>query len=352
MKEVQQLRKIAVMLEVSGTVTPLSETRLYKGGYGFVTLQCYVPITQNRSEDTSPLCTVFRATLDKFGNRKQFNTEIYNMLRVDVRRENSGELVEGVEFDGVKFMVFECPLPKAFTDIVGELELVFTYFEVNNENKVASRLSSGIYKTTVYDGVVSDGDIIALSKAEASRLNDLTYKLEVMEDSIAALLQLPDCSKANEVGEPSVIIDNDGKFKFGNLKGEKGYTGEITVGSVKTTHYNQPATVTNSGTNNKAVLDFEIPQGKPALIKVGKTETLPPESNASVVNVGTENEPILDFGIPVGKGFKIEKSYSSVAAMNEGYATDDVSLFGFVIIDTGNVEDEDNAKLYIKTNEG
>ena len=46
--------------------------------------------------------------------------------------------------------------------------------------------------------------------------------------------------------------------------------------------------------------------------------------------------------------FAISKVYSSVAAMNAGYATDGVPVGGLVVIDTGNVEDEDNAKLYVK----
>ena len=86
MKEIQQLRRIAVRLGVSGTAIPIAEARLYKGGYGFVVLQCYVPVTQNRSPTTSPLCTVFRSTVDKFGNRKQFNKDIYNMLYVRCRK--------------------------------------------------------------------------------------------------------------------------------------------------------------------------------------------------------------------------------------------------------------------------
>lgn len=114
MKEIQQLRKIAVKLGVSGTAIPVAETRLYKGGYGFVVLQVYVPYTQNRSTTTSPLCTVFRTTLDKFGNRKQFNKDIYNLLYAD-----------DAEIQNEKYMLFETPLPKAFTDTVGELELVF-----------------------------------------------------------------------------------------------------------------------------------------------------------------------------------------------------------------------------------
>lgn len=49
-----------------------------------------------------------------------------------------------------------------------------------------------------------------------------------------------------------------------------------------------------------------------------------------------------------GAPFSIAKTYVSVAAMNEGYATDGVAEGGFVLIDTGNVQDDDNAKLYVK----
>ena len=50
-----------------------------------------------------------------------------------------------------------------------------------------------------------------------------------------------------------------------------------------------------------------------------------------------------------GDGFSISKTYISVAAMNAGFYTDDVPLNGFVLINTGNVNDADNAKLYVKT---
>lgn len=49
-----------------------------------------------------------------------------------------------------------------------------------------------------------------------------------------------------------------------------------------------------------------------------------------------------------GDPFAIAKTYQSVAAMNAGFATDNVKEGQFVIIDTGNVNDEDNAKLYVK----
>ena len=341
MKEIQQLRRIAVKLGVSGTAIPIAETRLYKGGYGFVVLQCYVPNTQNRSPTTSPLCTVFHTTVDKFGNRKQFNKDIYNMLYVD-----------DAEIENAKYMVFETPLPKAFTDTVGELEMVFTYSEVNAEKKAVTRLASGIYHTDVGDSDVSDGETVDPVGGELARLNDMSVRFEQLEDSVDALLQPPDNSDANKVGTPSVELTEDGRLKFNELKGQKGDTGEIAVGEVTTVDYDQPAAVKNSGTPSDAVLDFEIPQGKPAFIKIGRVFRLPPESKPRVENVGTENDPIFEFYLPEGVGFRISKSYEGIEAMNAGFATDDVPLYGFVVIDTGNVEDTDNAKLYIKNPDG
>ena len=49
-----------------------------------------------------------------------------------------------------------------------------------------------------------------------------------------------------------------------------------------------------------------------------------------------------------GDAFSIAKIYASVTEMNEGFATDEVPQGGFVLINTGNVEDADNAKLYVK----
>lgn len=51
---------------------------------------------------------------------------------------------------------------------------------------------------------------------------------------------------------------------------------------------------------------------------------------------------------PKGDSFSISKTYVSIAAMNAGFASDGVPNGGFVMIDTGNVNDADNAKLYVK----
>lgn len=103
--------------------------------------------------------------------------------------------------------------------------------------------------------------------------------------------------------------------------------------------------------------------GIPATISIGNVTTGNSGTNASVINTGTENAAILNFVIPTGlkgdkgergeKGdpFTIAKTYPSVDEMNNGFSIDDVPNGGFVMIDTGDVEDEDNAKLYVKGND-
>ena len=49
-----------------------------------------------------------------------------------------------------------------------------------------------------------------------------------------------------------------------------------------------------------------------------------------------------------GDPFSVAKIYSSISAMNAGYASDGVAEGEFVIIETGDVADAENARLYVK----
>lgn len=61
------------------------------------------------------------------------------------------------------------------------------------------------------------------------------------------------------------------------------------------------------------------------------------------VTNGTKGEK-GDPGVP----FKVTKTYASIDAMNKDYSNTSVEEGSFVMIDTGNVNDADNAKLFIK----
>lgn len=75
-------------------------------------------------------------------------------------------------------------------------------------------------------------------------------------------------------------------------------------------------------------------------------------TQATVQNIGTEQNANFVFTVPkgdTGEPFRIKKTYPSIDKMNIGFYTDDDVLEGqFVAIDTGNVNDEDNAKLFMK----
>lgn len=120
------------------------------------------------------------------------------------------------------------------------------------------------------------------------------------------------------------ITTKEGKIITPNLRGENGNDGipaTISIGNVTTGNSGTNASVTNTGTASAAVFNFTIPAGEKG------------EKGAK----GEKGDP-----------FTIAKTFSSVEEMNSGFATDEVLQGSFVIIDTGNVEDEDNAKLYIK----
>jgi hypothetical protein len=55
---------------------------------------------------------------------------------------------------------------------------------------------------------------------------------------------------------------------------------------------------------------------------------------------------------PKGDPFGVSKVYSSVEEMNAGFTTDGLPEGSFVMINTGNVEDADNAKVYVKAADG
>ena len=95
--------------------------------------------------------------------------------------------------------------------------------------------------------------------------------------------------------------------------GANGTPATVTVGSTTTGAPGTAATVTNSGTAQNAVLNFTIPagangtngtNGTPATVTVGTTTTGAPGTNASVTNSGTAQNAVLNFTIPAGENGK------------------------------------------------
>ena len=103
--------------------------------------------------------------------------------------------------------------------------------------------------------------------------------------------------------------------------------GEPTPIAIGTVISGEVPMVSNSGTDTDVVLNFVLPKG----------------------DKGDKGDQGLEGPQgPVGAPFQIKKIYDSVEAMNADYSGSDVAVGEFVLIDTGDVQDPDNSKLYVK----
>ena len=159
-------------------------------------------------------------------------------------------------------------------------------------------------------------------------------KSVTIKGSVDSTSQLP--QSGNSVGDGYIIDGNlhvwDGS-EWNNVgkiqgpqgekgaKGDKGDTGAagaaatISVGSVSS---GATAKVTNSGSSSAAVFNFVLPKGD-------KGEK------------GDKGDP-----------WQISKTYESVDEMNRSYDTDGLPIGAIVAIDTGDVNDVDTGKVYVK----
>lgn len=145
----------------------------------------------------------------------------------------------------------------------------------------------------------------------------------------------------------------------GTSKGERGKAATVAVGDVETLPEGSNATVENTGNANDAVFKFGIPRGATGatgngIRSISHTSTAP--DGSFVYTITFTNGGTTTFTAPIGpqgaKGdtgepFAIYKTYTSVTAMNADAAN--VPDGRFVLIETGNVDDEDNSKLYVRT---
>lgn len=107
--------------------------------------------------------------------------------------------------------------------------------------------------------------------------------------------------------------------------GPRGVRSTVTVGEVSTLPAGDTASVTNSGDEHDAVLDFAIPQGRTgsaATVRIGKVEMVDSSQSASITNSGSTSAAVLDFKIPKGaQGETGHESYLYVAYASESDGT-------------------------------
>lgn len=107
---------------------------------------------------------------------------------------------------------------------------------------------------------------------------------------------------------------------------------------------------------NQAVTDIEgiVDDAIAATDKAEEIASNPPKIVDNVWWIyNYETKQYVNTGIAaIGDAFTYKKEYPSIEAMEADWGTADVKLGEYVLINTGNVEDPDDAKVYLKTQEG
>ena len=153
----------------------------------------------------------------------------------------------------------------------------------------------------------------------------------VMKDNAPEWSTPSDAGLAEQANVDSALAEKQDKLTagdnihiVGNTISADGKPTPIAIGTVTS---GEVPMVSNSGTDTDVVLNFVLPKG----------------DKGDKGDQGIEGPQG-----PVGAPFQVKKIYDSVEAMNADYSGSDVAIGEFVLIDTGDVQDPDNSKLYVK----
>lgn len=202
------------------------------------------------------------------------------------------------------------PLTQELTKTAKESFIIEAYATDENNELVLLRKSPVI--SLNFEGSISSDDAIAfdkeingLYKELFDKTNELTNGLNTLNTQITVVNQATDTAlaaaqTAADVANTVLEAKNNGEF-IGSQgekgdKGDKGDTGTqgepgkdgaaatVTVGTVTTGEPDTPASVTNSGTPNAAVLDFVIPKGDPGDSSIIEIEPGTSQTQPYVIN--------------------------------------------------------------------
>jgi hypothetical protein len=108
------------------------------------------------------------------------------------------------------------------------------------------------------------------------------------------------------LGIPAGQNGTNGINGTNGTNGTNGQAATLIIGTVTTLSSDAPATVSNSGTQQNAVINFGIPSGQSgrdgqgATITIGTVTALSPGTTPTVVNVGTPQNAIFNIGLTTG----------------------------------------------------
>lgn len=219
-----------------------------------------------------------------------------------------------------------------------------------------------------YPVTVVDSDFIILTKVFA-KLPDDKYELEIWEIWPSEGDEEPDKTiyptpgtvvnftiEANVTDKSGEVIKKIGFQDVVNAAVENAGL-NLKIGNVSQTDVGTMPTVTQEYQDGKNIMSFTFPKPRAATITIDKVNTVAPDQPASVTNVGTDTDAkfvinlpqgiqgVQGFRGPAGKNFNINKTFDSISAMEaskgSGFADGDYAMIA------SNPQDPDNSKLYV-----
>lgn len=288
------------------------------------------------------------------GNPATLPLDVENVIyRLESSRPDSENSPIQKDFSSVSgnMITFEC-IDEYITSHPGQIYCIIAVY--NSSQKRIFKLPYGFYINVIdspfnEDGVIHSDEFSALNKL-LLEMNDL--KEEIKDNVEKAAVLFPQLEQAiidenirKENETIRITNENDRVSEFDTLKQESitatneasKVNVEVIEGDdlykVKVTNRNGVSKESNNLINK---------------LSIGKVETVNPMDAADVYTTGEFGDQFLNFKIPAGKPFTLVKKYNSVEEMNADYSTTDVKIHEFVIIDTGNINDADTSKIYMK----
>ncbi len=366
---------------------------LYKGSYENKLVNMYVPksiCSPYFSDDdgivTGTLVKIASTAIGRGGQVVQSSG--YNL-----------NYIKELQYNGVDYLLFERSLPREFVTYSGEVTMLVNVTVVDNSDSDSPMVLSVVTTqqvalTVLESAYIGDEDIIDPTELDVleATVNSLIAKVGTADLEAMAIYNYDSTFKYG-INALTYSIDSDDNAylyrslvadNLGNDIDDGDYWERLSkdgANGLDALTYNEIKVVTSTVPSTDAGIVFttdyanfnRIPMvGNTCLVVWETTST-----GASYLCVCTCTElndeqaklEITSFvettgatGATGAKGdkgdtgdagtFQISIVYSSVAEMNEDWSTDGVPIGGLAVIDTGDVEDPDNAKLYVKKDTG